>query len=85
MSDNKKLTENFEQMEQIMFRLKLKALELEQKYIEEQRKCIQCGVNERNITFLPCGHFIMCKPCQVPLYECPTCDKDILATADTFL
>jgi len=61
------------------------ALQKEHDELEAQRRCTQCRTRPRDITFLPCGHFTMCKTCSEPIYECPSCNKDILATAQTFL
>jgi len=63
----------------------LLALQREREILDEARKCTSCKTRVRDITFLPCGHFTMCKTCSEPIYECPTCQRDILATAQTFL
>ena len=64
---------------------RLLALQREHDILDMARKCNECKTRPRDITFLPCGHFTMCKTCSEPVYECPTCQKDILATAQTYL
>ena len=61
------------------------ALEREHQLLKDTRTCASCVVRMREVTFLPCGHFLMCKTCAEPIYECPVCRKEILATAQTYL
>ena len=63
----------------------LAALQKEHDILDNSRKCQMCKVRVRDVTFLPCGHFILCKVCAEPVYECPLCHSDILATAQTYL
>lgn len=60
------------------------AVEREREYLEQARRCTVCKTRKRDITCLPCRHFTMCKTCAGPIYECPTCEKDIRATAETY-
>ena len=57
----------------------------EYKKLDIDRHCGECGNNPRDITFLPCGHVWSCRSCAVPLYVCPCCGKNIIATVDTFM
>ncbi|GFR88198.1 baculoviral IAP repeat-containing protein 7-like [Elysia marginata] len=52
--------------------------------LEKRRFCGVCKVVPRDIIFLPCGHIWTCRACAEPIYECPCCSKNILATVDTF-
>ncbi|GFS01168.1 baculoviral IAP repeat-containing protein 3 [Elysia marginata] len=63
----------------------LKLVRDENKRLDSARHCGQCGVKPRDITFLPCGHVWACRACAGPLYICPCCNKNIIATVDTFL
>jgi len=63
----------------------LAMLQTELGFLETDRNCVECKVKVREIAFLPCGHFLMCKLCAEPVYKCPRCQKDVLATATTFL
>ncbi|XP_005111803.1 uncharacterized protein LOC101851908 isoform X2 [Aplysia californica] len=74
-----------EQKERWLLQNVLLALQREHEILDMSRKCNECKTRPRDITFLPCGHFIMCKVCSEPVFECPTCNLDILATAQTFL
>ena len=47
--------------------------------------CKVCLENERNITFLPCGHFISCEHCSYSLKKCPFCRKRIEGQLKTFM
>ena len=57
----------------------------EYKRLDIARHCGECGNNPRDITFLPCGHVWACRSCAVPLYVCPCCSKNIIATVDTYM
>ena len=73
------------ELEKWKLQQKLTALQKENDYLGSKKHCTLCGYRERNITFLPCAHFTTCNTCSEPIYECPTCKRDILATAETFL
>ncbi|BFZ15615.1 hypothetical protein BsWGS_18654 [Bradybaena similaris] len=60
-------------------------IEREHELLEKSRKCSQCSEKPREVTFLPCGHFTVCRRCAEPIYVCPSCNKSILATVDTYL
>uniref|UniRef100_A0A0B7BJH4 RING-type domain-containing protein n=1 Tax=Arion vulgaris TaxID=1028688 RepID=A0A0B7BJH4_9EUPU len=60
-------------------------LEKEHTLLEKSRMCSLCSSRPRNVTFLPCGHFTSCRLCAEPIYVCPCCNKNILATVDTYL
>ncbi|CAL1542930.1 unnamed protein product [Lymnaea stagnalis] len=63
----------------------LLAVTNENKLLEDCKLCVKCRDKPRGITFLPCGHFTMCRECAGPTYICSTCNKSVLATVDTFL
>ncbi|XP_059179000.1 baculoviral IAP repeat-containing protein 3-like [Physella acuta] len=63
----------------------LMAVKNENTILEGERKCLQCRRSPRGVTFLPCGHFTTCRECSVPMYVCSLCNKNILATVDTYL
>ncbi|CAG5130383.1 unnamed protein product [Candidula unifasciata] len=68
-----------------MFQFTFSLLEMEHQLLEKSRLCHGCHQKPREVTFLPCGHFITCADCAEPMYVCPLCDKSILATVNTFL
>ena len=47
--------------------------------------CKICMVNERNISFLPCGHLITCERCSYSLKKCPCCRKLIEGQLKIFM
>ncbi|XP_059178996.1 uncharacterized PPE family protein PPE12-like [Physella acuta] len=61
------------------------AVKNENNLLEKNMRCVHCGQNPRGVTFLPCGHFITCKSCSGPVHACNLCNKNILATVDTYL
>ncbi|KAH9509622.1 hypothetical protein Btru_044031 [Bulinus truncatus] len=61
------------------------AVQYENKILENYKMCTMCKKNPRDITFLPCGHFITCRECAGPVYTCTLCQRAILATIDTYL
>ncbi|CAL1542933.1 unnamed protein product [Lymnaea stagnalis] len=63
----------------------LLAVTNENKLLEDCKLCVKCHDKPRGITFLPCGHFTMCRECAGPTYICNLCQKSVLATVDTFL
>ena len=63
----------------------LKLVRDEHRRLDSARHCGQCGSKPRDITFLPCGHVWACRSCAGPLYVCPCCNKNIIATVDTYL
>ncbi len=64
-----------------------KQLEMYEKEIKEERDkstCIVCVDKKRAITFVPCGHFIVCADCAERTLECPLCRKGIYQRVNTF-
>ncbi|KAK0041208.1 Inhibitor of apoptosis 2 [Biomphalaria pfeifferi] len=61
------------------------AVQHENKILETYKQCVLCKKNARDITFLPCGHFITCRVCAGPIFTCTLCNRAILATIDTYL
>ena len=49
------------------------------------RKCKDKNLAASGVTFLPCGHFIMCEACSDNFEDCPACGKGILGSVKTFL
>ncbi|BFZ21738.1 hypothetical protein BsWGS_24777 [Bradybaena similaris] len=66
-------------------RISVSLLEKEHELLENSRLCHSCHEKPREVTFLPCGHFINCVNCAEPIYTCPLCEKSILATVNTYL
>lgn len=66
-------------------RISVSLLEKEHELLENSRLCHSCHYKPREVTFLPCGHFINCASCAEPIYTCPLCEKSILATVNTYL
>jgi hypothetical protein len=56
------------------------------KTVDEERQCIICNENEKNIILNPCNHNIICYECYENLKSntCPICRKEIIDFA-TFL
>ncbi|RUS80272.1 hypothetical protein EGW08_011956 [Elysia chlorotica] len=63
----------------------LRLVKEENHRLDSARHCGQCLSKARDITFLPCGHVWACRACAGPLYVCPCCNKNIIATVDTYL
>ncbi|BFZ15464.1 hypothetical protein BsWGS_18503 [Bradybaena similaris] len=66
---------------EMVFRLIKKENEL----LTSLRLCLICHVKQRDITFLPCGHFDSCKGCADNIDICPGCGTRIKATVVTYL
>ena len=49
----------------------------ESREFPEGKDCLICTVNERQIAFLPCGHFVACVDCSLILTECCVCRETI--------
>lgn len=52
---------------------------------EDRCQCIICMAHEREITFLPCNHFVTCQQCSHIVHECPVCRARIRGTQRTYL
>ena len=44
---------------------------------DEAMACKICLTREKNILFLPCGHFVSCNGCVFQLKTCPVCRSNI--------
>jgi ATP-dependent DNA helicase PIF1 len=45
--------------------------------IEEDKLCVVCKENSKNVVLLPCRHMCLCKICSENINKCPICRKDI--------
>uniref|UniRef100_A0A0B7A7I9 RING-type domain-containing protein n=1 Tax=Arion vulgaris TaxID=1028688 RepID=A0A0B7A7I9_9EUPU len=63
----------------------LKLVKAENELLEKSRMCSSCSLKPRDVTFLPCGHFATCRSCAEPIFTCPICNNNILATLNTYL
>jgi len=45
--------------------------------LPEGKYCLICTITERQIAFLPCGHFVACVECSLVLTECCVCRTSI--------
>jgi len=52
---------------------------------QEFRSCVVCLMQERCITFLPCGHFTACVDCTLKLSDCPVCRQPISSVVRTYM
>jgi len=52
--------------------------------LKEQKTCIVCSDNEKEIVFIPCGHLCCCSVCSQPLNICPVCRQNIQQKFKTF-
>lgn len=60
----------------------------ENKKLKKRKLCRSCQKVElasSGVTFLPCGHFIVCEECAEKHDNCPACGKTIMGTVRTFL
>jgi len=51
---------------------------------DKDRFCKICEENPVTITFVPCGHLVVCESCALGLLMCPMCRKGISKTIRTF-
>lgn len=52
-------------------------MEKERERIEGDTKCGLCCEKDKEIAFVPCGHFHVCEECSGQLFDCPLCRKVI--------
>lgn len=45
--------------------------------IKKTQNCVVCMVNQREMVFVPCGHFATCNSCSDKLKICSICNKSI--------
>lgn len=51
----------------------------------EEQNCIICLGKERQIVFLPCGHFVTCARCATAFSKCVICRKELIAVIRAYL
>ncbi|CCU56364.1 inhibitor of apoptosis 4 [Mythimna separata entomopoxvirus 'L'] len=47
-------------------------------YSDSDINCIVCLDNEKYYIYEPCGHFYICKTCQINIHKCPICRSSII-------
>lgn len=66
----------------------VRALTREKQKLERRKRCRKCRkveLSANGVTFLPCGHFLVCEECAESLDDCLACGKSIMGTVRTFL
>lgn len=51
----------------------------------EEKLCVICMSNERDIAFVPCGHVVACRVCADKLNACPTCRAPAASKLSLFI
>ena len=51
---------------------------------DDRQSCKICMDNDVEVTFVPCGHLIVCESCAFGRKECPICRKQIIETVRTY-
>lgn len=51
----------------------------------DQKHCIVCTENDKDMVFIPCGHLCCCSECAQPIELCPICRKTIQQKVKTFI
>lgn len=61
------------------------SLEDENRQLKNRLLCKTCMEKNAEVTFLPCGHFIVCEACSKKVNKCPICRKSIRGYLKTFM
>jgi len=56
----------------------------ENRRLKEERLCKICLDNEKEVIFIPCGHFAACASCGTSFSKCPVCRSNITSIVKTF-
>lgn len=88
-ADLKKLSKNGDN-KQIMSIIKKKEAEKqliqeELEKLQDEKNCVICLENPKNILFLPCKHISCCSECSSQVKECPMCRAKIDQKIETYL
>ncbi len=59
-------------------------LEEENQRLKNERLCVICITQDKNVLFLPCAHLTSCLECSESLPHCPLCRSEIQARIRTF-
>jgi len=51
----------------------------------EQKLCVVCLVENKNMLLMPCKHLCMCSKCAVGLDECPICRTTVEERVSVFM
>jgi len=52
--------------------------------LNDKTMCKICEENEKQVVFLPCGHFCTCFDCSERIENCPLCRGAIIQKVKTF-
>ena len=61
------------------------SLEDENRELKHKMVCKACMEKNVEVTFLPCGHFVVCESCSKKIKKCPICRKCIRGYLKTYL
>ena len=50
----------------------------------EERECVICKQNKKDVLFLPCRHLCTCRSCADKIDDCPLCRTEIAADVDVY-
>jgi len=64
-----------------------KALSVKVRQIREEKMCMICCENQKNIVFIPCYHVCVCERCssEKDIKKCPVCDAQVMLFHKVFI
>lgn len=65
--------------------LEYQRLQTENYFTDDERSCVVCFTNPKDIVLIPCGHVCACKYCLEQVTNCPICRKAIDRKIPIFL